>query len=579
MHGEGFSASAEMAKVKGPFAGYEKNREPMAKVIRKHAKAAQQIAQGCPEYMRDAAVESLNNAVTLGDKYGYRNAQATVLAPTGTIGLLMDCDTTGIEPDFALVKFKKLSGGGYFKIVNQSVPRALRALGYSPENIDRIIKYVVGSLTLEGSPHINSMSLRAKGLSEADIKKIEAALTGVFELSFAFNRYNVSEETFKQLGLSTEVCSKPGFNLLEALGFTPAQIEEANVHICGRMTVEDCALVKDEHLPVFDCANKCGKIGQRFLAPMSHIKMMAAAQPFLSGAISKTVNLPNEATREDIKHVYMEGWKLGLKAIAVYRDGSKMSQPLSSSSSKEKEKKEPANLSEVDWTKVDPLELEKLLARAMARAEELKVRPAPSRRPLPKKRQGFTVEAKVGGHKVYLRTGEYEDGSLGEIFIDMHKEGAAFRSLLNCLAIAVSKGIQYGVPLDEFVDTFTFTRFEPNGMVDHENIKTATSVVDFVFRVLGMEYNGRTDFVHVKPIKQERAPQPTLPGLSDVAPAKAKFVAVEKSEDSYQGTDGANQMYANLMGDAPACSTCGHTTVRNGACYRCMNCGNSMGCS
>jgi ribonucleoside-diphosphate reductase alpha chain len=224
------------------------------------------------------------------------------------------------------------------------------------------------------------------------------------------------------------------------------------------------------------------------------------------------------------------------------------------------------------------------LARALARAEELKVRLAPSRRPLSKKRQGFTVEAKVGGHKVYLRTGEYDDGSLGEIFIDMHKEGAAFRSLLNCLAIAVSKGIQYGVPLEEFVDTFTFTRFEPNGMVDHENIKSATSVVDFVFRVLGMEYNGRTDFVHVKPIKQERAPQPTLPGLDKTLPmaqtSQVKFTAVNSAaEDAYSSADGANQMYANLMGDAPACSTCGHTTVRNGACYRCLNCGNSMGCS
>ncbi len=570
MHGEGFATSAELAKAKGPFAGFAKNRDPMLKVMRMHRKAADEIAAECPDYLIEAAKDCLDRAVKGGEKHGYRNAQATVLAPTGTIGLLMDCDTTGIEPDFALVKFKKLAGGGYFKIVNQSVPRALKRLGYSPKEIDEIIKYAVGTLTLEGTPHINSAALKAKGLSDADIRKIEAALPGVFELQHAFNRYNVSEETLKKLGI------KPEDFGIKSLGFTEDQIEEANEVICGRMTVEGCPQLKHEHLAVFDCANKCGKTGTRFLEPMSHIKMMAAAQPFLSGAISKTVNLPFEATAEDIKHIYFEGWKLGLKAIAVYRDGSKLSQPLSSSSKKEK-KEEPKNLAEADLSEIKAQDLEKIIAKAMARADELRITPQPKRRALPKKRGGFTVEAKVGGHKVYLRTGEYEDGTLGEIFIDMHKEGAAFRSLLNCLAIAVSKGLQYGVPLEEYVETFTFTRFEPNGMVEHENIKTATSVVDFVFRVLGMEYLGRTDFVHVKPVRIERGPQPTLPGI-EIKPAKTetKFNPV-KEEANYQ--DGASAQYASLMGDAPACSTCGHTTVRNGACYRCMNCGNSMGCS
>ncbi len=562
MHGEAYATSAELAVAKGPFAGFAKNRDPMLKVMKMHRDAADQIPDSCPSYLKAAAQECLTRALREGKKHGYRNAQATVLAPTGTIGLLMDCDTTGIEPDFALVKFKKLAGGGYFKIVNQSVPVALKRLGYSKTEIDSILRYVVGTLSLTGAPHINKASLLQRGLTESDIQRIESALPGVFELSFAFNHYNLSEETLRSLNIGSEEK-----NLLGRLGFSEQEIMEANEVVCGHMTVEGCPDLKPEHLPVFDCANKCGKIGQRFLSPMSHIKMMAAAQPFLSGAISKTVNLPQEATVDEIQRIYMEGWKLGLKAIAVYRDGSKMSQPLSSSSQK---KAEPKNLAEADLSQVKAADLEKILTKALARAEQLSVRPQAKRRPLPKKRGGFTVEAKVGGQKVYLRTGEYEDGTLGEIFIDMHKEGAAFRSLLNCLAISISKGLQYGVPLEEFVETFTFTRFEPNGMVDHENIKSATSVVDFVFRVLGMEYLGRTDFVHVKPVRQERSPQPTLPGVD--APRIERFVKEESP-------DGANQLYSNLMGDAPACTTCGHTTVRNGACYRCLNCGNSMGCS
>ncbi|MGZ3658179.1 MAG: adenosylcobalamin-dependent ribonucleoside-diphosphate reductase, partial [Bdellovibrionota bacterium] len=578
MHGEGFATSAEIASVKGAFAGFEKNRDAMLKVMKMHRDAADSIPDACPDELRAAARDSLTNALNLGKKYGYRNAQATVLAPTGTIGLLMDCDTTGIEPDFGLVKFKKLAGGGYFKIVNQSVPQALKHLGYSGRELQDIIKYVVGTLTLEDSPHINRISLLSKGFSDSDVKRIEAALHGTFELAHAFNRFNVSEDTLKKLGLSPELVASPNFNLLQSIGFTAAQIDEANEVICGRMTVEGCPILKPEHLPVFDCANKCGKKGVRFLSPMSHIKMMAAAQPFLSGAISKTVNVPNEATEADIEQIYMEGWKLGLKAIAVYRDGSKNSQPLSSSSKETKEQEAPRSLAEADISQIKPEDLERIIAKALARAEELRMIPKMKRRPLPKKRNGFTVEAKVGGQKVYVRTGEYADGRLGEIFIDMHKEGAAFRSMLSCLAIAISKGLQYGVPLEEFVETFTFTRFEPNGMVDHENIKSATSVVDFVFRVLGMEYLGRTDFVHVKPVKQDRGPQPTLPGLAPVASPAAEPAAEVKFEAIEEG-DAPDQLYANLMGDAPACSTCGHTTVRNGACYRCLNCGNSMGCS
>jgi ribonucleoside-diphosphate reductase alpha chain len=579
MHGEAFATSAEIASVKGAFAGFEKNREPMLKVMEQHRTAADEIPSGSPEELRSAAKECLENALRLGRKHGYRNAQATVLAPTGTIGLLMDCDTTGIEPDFALVKFKKLAGGGSFKIVNQSVPAALRRLGYTPKQIDSIVHWVVGTLSLEGAPHVNRESLLKRGLLEDDIRRIEAALPGVFDLSHAFNRYNLSEETLQRLGFTAEQLASHHFNLLSALGFSEGEIESANETICGRMTVEGCPELHPEHLAVFDCANKCGRSGQRFLSPLSHIRMMAAAQPFLSGAISKTVNLPHEATVEDIQGIYMEGWKLGLKAIAIYRDGSKMSQPLTSST-KTKTEEGPRSLADADLSEAKAADLEKIIAKAMARAEELSVLPKKRRRPLPKKRSGFTLEAKVGGQKVYLRTGEYEDGSLGEIFIDMHKEGAAFRSLLNCMAIAVSKGLQYGVPLDEFVDTFTFTRFEPNGMVDHENIKTATSVVDFVFRALGMEYLGRTDFVHVKPVKQERGPQPTLPGLgAALSNSTTKTISETKPTFESAESDAADQLYSNLMGDAPACTTCGHTTVRNGACYRCLNCGNSMGCS
>ncbi len=564
MHGEAFSTSGELARVKGPFKGFGANKAEMLKVMRRHRDATEQIPDSVPGYLRKAAKECLDRALSLGQKHGYRNAQATVLAPTGTIGLLMDCDTTGIEPDFSLVKFKKLAGGGYFKIVNQSVPLALKNLGYSQRDIRAIVAYITGTLSFERAPHVNRISLLSKGLEDADIKRIEAALPSVFSLEGAFSRYNISEETLRRMGFTPDQMDSPGFSLLHAMGYTSAQIEEAGETICGRMTVEGCPLVKPEHLPVFDCANKCGTRGKRFLSPMSHVKMMAAAQPFLSGAISKTVNLPGEATEDDIESIYLESWKLGLKAVAIYRDGSKLSQPLSSSS-KDKQAAEPKSLAEADLSQASSEELEKIIARATARADQLRMIPKPRRRPLAKKRTGFTVEGKVGGHKIYLRTGEYEDGQPGEIFIDMHKEGAAFRSLLNCLAISVSKGLQYGVPLQEFVDTFIFTRFEPNGMCEHENIKSATSVVDFVFRVLGMEYLGRTDFVHVKPVKQERGPEPTLPGIVASSPTKA--------------LESPDELYANLMGDAPACSTCGHTTVRNGSCYRCLNCGQSMGCS
>ncbi len=579
--GRAYATSARMASSKGAFPGYAKNREPMLRVMNLHRDAAYAINRDeCPENLWRAGCEDWDAVVELGEEHGYRNAQATVLAPTGTIGLLMDCDTTGIEPDFALVKFKKLAGGGYFKIVNQSVPEALRRLGYTEVQIREIVAFVSGTNTLLGAPHINRARLKEKGFTDEELKKVENAIPGCFDLSLAFGPWVVGKEAYDRLGVSAEKLSQPGFNLLKFLGFTAKEIEEAGEVIIGRMTIEGAPYLRAEHLPVFDCANRCGKKGERYLAPMAHVRMMAATQPFLSGAISKTVNLPNDATVEDVKEIYEQGWKLGLKAVALYRDGCKASQPLSTSSKKEKEEAK----EEVKAV---------VVAAAPAPAAQVGVRPEGVRARLPKKRRGFTQEALVGGHKVFLRTGEYEDGSLGEIFIDMHKEGAAFRSLMNCFAMAVSVGLQYGVPLETYVEQFTFTRFEPHGPVQgHANIKFATSIVDYLFRVLGVEYLRRYDFAQVKPAEEPAGIEdPTARKLD--APELADATGAGDSGASYaheaeavtvaalpaKGHGALDAQLEDMMGDAPVCDSCGHITVRNGACYKCLNCGNSMGCS
>jgi ribonucleoside-diphosphate reductase alpha chain len=585
--GRGFAVSAEIAASKGAFAGFDKNREPMLRVMRQHQEAAYAIdREQCPEYLWQAAVEDWDLAVQLGEQHGYRNAQATVLAPTGTIGLLMDCDTTGIEPDFALVKFKKLAGGGYFKIVNQSVPEALKRLRYSEAQISEIVAFVSGTNTLLGAPHVNRASLKQKGLNDDDLSKVENALPGVFDLGLAFAPWVIGREAYERLGVSTERLAQPGFSLLRHLGFNAQQVEQANDVIIGRMTIEGAPHLREEHYAVFDCANRCGRTGQRYLAPMSHVKMMAAAQPFLSGAISKTVNLPNDATVADVKQIYEEGWKLGLKAVALYRDGCKASQPLSTSSNEKTESKEQAL--EAAAAALAAPAVTAALAQA-PRPEGLRVR-------LPQKRRGFTQEAHVGGHKVFLRTGEYEDGSLGEIFIDMHKEGAAFRSLMNCFAMAVSVGLQYGVPLSTFVEQFTFTRFEPHGVVSgHPNIKFSTSIVDYIFRVLGVEYLRRYDFAQVKPAEDSGSIEdPTVPRLvaadagssTSIAPPSPSSIPPEKlaakpapSPFNAEAHGALDAQLEEMMGDAPVCDGCGHITVRNGACYKCLNCGNSMGCS
>jgi ribonucleoside-diphosphate reductase alpha chain len=514
MTGISYATSAEMAEKLGPFPGYKKNREHMLRVMRNHRRAAYGERTGyekvstppvpldhaaCPDQALIAhAKTAWDRALALGEKNGFRNAQASVIAPTGTIGLVMDCDTTGIEPDFALVKFKKLAGGGYFKIINRAVPEALRTLGYSEADIAEIEAYAVGHGTLSQAPAINHTTLKAKGFTDEAIAKIEKALPTAFDIKFVFNKWTLGEDFCRdKLGISADDLAAPNFDLLAGLGFGKREIEAANIHVCGAMTVEGAPHLKAEHYPVFDCANPCGRTGKRYLSVESHIRMMASAQPFISGAISKTINMPNEATVEDCKEAYLLSWKLALKANALYRDGSKLSQPLNSQLIADDDDDDDA---------VDAFLEKSIPARAAGLAEKVvekiveRVTVLRERERMPDRRKGYTQKAVVGGHKVYLRTGEYDDGRLGEIFIDMHKEGAALRSIINNFAIAVSLGLQYGVPLEEYVDAFTFTRFEPQGPVQgNDSIKYATSILDYVFRELAVSYLERFDLAHVDP--------------------------------------------------------------------------------
>ncbi|GMU96029.1 vitamin B12-dependent ribonucleotide reductase [Ignavibacterium album] len=606
MHMTAYATSAELAKEVGPFPRYEENKENMLRVVRNHRRAAYNVPneeyegltiypvginpKHCPSDLLQAAREDADKAVELGTLYGYRNAQVTAIAPTGTIGLVMDCDTTGVEPDFALVKFKKLAGGGYFKIINQSIPPALEKLGYNKDQITEIIKYAKGAGTLEGCPYINPQSLKAKGFTDEIINKIDKTLPSVFDISFAFNRYTIGDEfLIKTLGFSKEEIDSYDFDLLQKLGFSKQEIATANDYICGTMTIEGAPFLKHEHYPVFDCANKCGKKGTRFIRPIAHIKMMAAAQPFISGAISKTINLPNNASIEDIKDAYMQSWKLGVKANAVYRDGSKLSQPLNTLT----EEKAEAILE--DKEKNDIVKVaEKIIHRYIAK-----------RRRLPDRRSGYTQKAKINGQSVYIRTGEYENGQLGEIFIDMHREGAAFRSLLNCFAISISLGLQHGVPLEEFVDAFVFTKFEPSGIVTgNDKIKMATSVIDYIFRELAVTYLGRNDLAHVNDDEiSKKASRGIVKKINEPDFVSEEVVServveldrhnVEKlsyssapasfgmSSDSKQNGLTAKVRKAiesGYTGDiCPECQSI--TMVRNGTCLKCMTCGATTGCS
>jgi ribonucleoside-diphosphate reductase alpha chain len=518
MHCASYAASAEIAGEQGPFPRYAANKEAMLRVIRNHRRAAHGArkedyegltvppvaidAAACPPYLLEAAREDADRMLKLGEKHGFRNAQVTVIAPTGTIGLVMDCDTTGVEPDFALVKFKKLAGGGYFKIINSSIPPALARLGYKKDEIDDVIRYCRGAGKLAGCPHVNVESLKAKGFTDDVLLRIEEMLPGVFELGFAFTRWTLGDDFLKKhLKLTDEQLSAPNFDVLTALGFTREQISQANDFVCGTMTIEGAPHLKPEHYPVFDCANRCGKIGKRYLPAESHIHMMAAAQPFISGAISKTINMPHHADIDDVKRAYELSWKSMLKANALYRDGSKLSQPLNSVADGELGGALEAITEGEDEAPAEPAHRPPSVGVAQkhpaVEAAERIVYIARRQR-LPDRRAGYTQKARIGNHKIYIRTGEYEDGSLGEIFLDMHKEGAAFRSLMNCFAICVSIGLQHGVPLDEFVDAFLFTRFEPNGPVQgNPHIKMTTSIIDYIFRELAITYLGRHDLAHV----------------------------------------------------------------------------------
>ncbi|TAN33798.1 adenosylcobalamin-dependent ribonucleoside-diphosphate reductase [Patescibacteria group bacterium] len=630
MTAESFAASAELAKNLGAFKYFAANRDDMLRVARNHRRAAysapaeeyEGIAikpagineQYAPAYLLAEARAAWDRALELGEKYGFRNAQLTLLAPTGTIGLVMDCATTGVEPDFALVKFKKLAGGGYFKIVNESVPVALRVLGYSDLQINDVVNYLRGHSTLRQAPHINHQTLLEKGFTADELDKLEKALPMSFELQFALNVWTLGEDCLKRLGFTSEQYNDNNFNLLAALGFSADDIAAANEYVCGAMTIEGAPHLRKEHYAVFDTANKNGKKGQRYIHYLGHIRMMAAVQPFLSGAISKTINMPNEATIDDVKTAYVASWKLGLKAVALYRDGCKLSQPLSAKSNKKKEDKaeEPVNAAPAQYVLTDKSDhvIRQMISETQAMtkyahdgsSQGTKIYIHGEQRKMPYKRSGLTIKAKVAGQKIFLRTGEYPDGKLGEIFIDMYKEGAAFRSLLNCLAISISTGLQYGIPLEEYVEKFTFTRFEPSGMTDHPNVRSCTSIIDFVFRVLGMEYLGRMDFVQVKPvgIQKNRAEQ-----MAKLAAEKAgqrllelngAETEIEEVEEIVQPSlpnmprtdaagkgevtsDAMNQQLAGMMGDAPPCATCGHVTIRNGSCYKCLNCGSTTGCS
>ena len=657
MTGVAYATSAEMAGELGAFAGYGRNREHMLRVIRNHRNAAYGATEGyeglavkpvpldlanCPDArLVDLAMASWDEALKLGEQHGYRNAQATVIAPTGTIGLVMDCDTTGIEPDFALVKFKKLAGGGYFKIINQSVPAALEQLGYGSAQIEEIVSYAVGHGTIGNAPGINHTSLVGHGFGPNELEKVDSALGSAFDIRFVFNQWTLGEEFCTNvLGIPAEKLNDPTFDMLAHLGYSKADIEAANDHVCGTMTLEGAPHLKDEHYHIFDCANPCGKKGKRYLSVDSHIYMMAAAQSFISGAISKTINMPNDATIEDCQQAYELSWSLGVKANALYRDGSKLSQPLAASLVEDDE--EAAEILESGSTQEKAAVLAEKIVEKVVIKEIIKSQ----RTKMPERRKGYTQKAIVGGHKVYLRTGEYEDGSLGEIFIDMHKEGAGFRAMMNNFAIAVSVGLQYGVPLEEFVDAFTFTKFEPAGMVQgNDSIKNATSILDYIFRELAVSYLDRTDLAHVKPqgasfddlgrgeeegvsnisemsdaaasrslevLKQisstgylrKRLPQElvvlnggqsgavALNGGSDpvetlqtLVPETATATVAATSTTTTAVASGSVSMdartKARMQGyEGEACGECGnYTLVRNGTCMKCNTCGATSGCS
>jgi ribonucleoside-diphosphate reductase alpha chain len=673
--GRSYRQSALLAKEHGAFAGYERNKNDMLRVIRNHRRAAKGLARDAKDWeslrirpvpidhgvvstgrvnianakvMLERSMAAWDDALALGEKHGYRNAQTTVIAPTGTIGLLMDCDTTGVEPDFALVKFKKLAGGGYFKIANQSVEPALSALGYTPTQVKDILTYVLGALRLdvpmpahsgEGTLKVTlAQWLTEAGLTAADLAKIEAGLPGVFEIGFAFSAWGLGDDALARVGVdAAKAKSDSSWNLLKHLGLSAAQIEALNEAVCGTQTVEGAPHLKPAHEAVFDCANTCGKKGKRFIAPQGHIRMMAASQPFISGAISKTINLPSNATVADIEAAYRMSWELGLKANALYRDGCKLSQPLSTKSEDSSSKSESAAAeartleAEEDEDGVDAAreEVASEMAGAMAAASRGDVRGTadardrivhrPMRRRLPDTRHSLTHKFNIAGHEGYLTVGLYEDGSPGELFITMAKEGSTIGGLMDSLGTATSVSLQYGVPIESLVKKFTHQRFEPAGMTTNADIPFAKSLVDYIFRWMGMqfidgyraanapqrggnasgggavdlsdsgEYPAITDRKRTESTDRARADEakasPRI-GKVEMHAGKPAGAAVKKPTGSVSSAgaatatkDALSVAMTDVQGDAPACDVCGTITVRNGACYKCLNCGHSMGCS
>jgi len=592
-----YETSAELAKAMGPFDRYETNKEDMLRVIRNHRRAAYSAhdyeklethpmgidQEVTPSYLLKSAHDAWDKALAKGEQYGFRNAQVSVLAPTGTIGLLMDCDTTGVEPDFALVKFKKLAGGGYMKIVNQSVPPALKKLGYSKEQISDILAYIAGKGSLVEAPHINWKTLKKKGLTEKELEKIEKNLLSAFDIHMIFTKHSLGEEVMERLKIDSDVYNDETFDFLKQVGFTDKEIEEANEYVCGAMTIEGAPHIKEEHLPVFDCANRCGTKGKRFIHHMGHIKMLAAVQPFVSGAISKTINMPNETNEEEVLEAYHQSWRLALKANAIYRDGCKLSQPLNTSSKTKKGNQE---------TKVEIKEME-ITKKAL-------------RKKLSAERQSITHKFAIAGHEGYFTVGLYDDGAPGELFIKMSKEGSTLSGIMDALALSISLNLQYGVPLEVLISKFTHTRFEPSGMTINKEIPIVKSIMDYLGRWLAVKFldkdvakkyhngelidraynegsmsaNGalpnmrRIISVSEPEIKEDTDVESKLIAALEKTKVKEKKVAVAVGGATVHGTPQAFQ-----NDDAPICHNCGSTMIRNGTCYKCLDCGETSGCS
>ena len=589
--GKSYETSAEMAKFFGPFARYEHNKSDMLRVIRNHRRAAYNVNNSeyenleitpvglsrefTPAHLHKMALQVWDEALERGEKYGFRNAQTTVIAPTGTIGLVMDCDTTGVEPDFALVKFKKLAGGGYMKIVNQSVPVALKKLGYSKQQIQDIQDYVIGRGSLVDAPFINWKSLKEKGVSEEKLIEIEKILVNLFSIEMAFNKYSLGEQLLESMGISKDIYNKDGFSLLKTVGFSEKEIDAANEYVCGTMTIEGAPHIKEIHLPIFDCANKCGAKGKRYIHHVGHIKMLGAVQPFISGSISKTINMPNENTVEDVKEAYKMSWKLALKANAIYRDGSKLAQALNTTSKEKTEKK--VEMSEVEITK------------------------KPLRRRLANERQSITHKFSIAGHEGYFTVGLYEDGTPGEFFIKMSKEGSTLSGIMDSLALSISLNLQYGVPLEVLVSKFTHARFEPAGMTTNKEIPIAKSLMDYIGRWLAIKFLTKEDAkkYHNGDLVDRAYREGTMlkKAAIQLGELKAKEPAVDEGklievlEKSKMkplkktvavGSDGNNTFTtptAFQSEDAPMCHNCGSCMIRNGSCYKCLDCGETSGCS